>query len=101
LETPNIDVDASDENGQSALHWAVCKNYLGIVRLLLTSGANPTLPNNYGYTPFSIAKGNSKILKLLRLQNHHNEMEDDTANSNTRKWPLHHLSDIERPSHLN
>jgi ankyrin repeat protein len=42
------DVNASDEHVQSVLYWAVHNDDLCIVRLLLASGANPTLPDNYG-----------------------------------------------------
>jgi hypothetical protein len=103
LETPNIDVDVRDENGQTAMLCAVCawRFSLGTVRLLLTSGANPTLPDKDGCTLFSIAynSGKCQILKLLRSQNYDNRIEDD--NSNTRKQSSHQiLLDIEHPSHL-
>lgn len=43
-------LDETDE-GQTALHWAVSRQQIGIVTMLLDAGANPNVPDNDGYTP--------------------------------------------------
>jgi Ankyrin repeats (3 copies) len=77
LESPNVDIDARDDNGQSALLCATLHNHLDVAILLLTCGANPTLPDKDGDSLLSIVHswGNSGSVKLLRSQNHHNQME--------------------------
>ncbi|KAK8108169.1 uncharacterized protein PG998_010182 [Apiospora kogelbergensis] len=54
-------VQATDKDGDTALHLAVSKQYdpnksLRVVRLLLEYGADPYLLNNENETPFSIAE---------------------------------------------
>ena len=44
LAKGTIDINASDEDdGRTALHWAVRNNHLDVVRLLLDSGASINL----------------------------------------------------------
>ena len=45
-------------DGNSALHFAVIKQYPEIVDLLLIGGADPSLKNNDGRTPLDIAREN-------------------------------------------
>jgi cytohesin len=44
-------LDERDDDGKTALHWAVCRNQPENVRALLVAGADPTLVDNDGKTP--------------------------------------------------
>lgn len=48
-------LEAQDSNGASALHRAVRTRCAAAVEILLDRGANPTLPNHSGSTPFHLA----------------------------------------------
>ena len=48
-------IDAQDANGAAALHRAVRTRSAAAAEYLLQSGANPTLPNKAGSTPFHLA----------------------------------------------
>ncbi|WP_051654723.1 ankyrin repeat domain-containing protein [Persephonella sp. IF05-L8] len=56
-----------DENGGTALHWAVFYGYKDIVQLLLMHGADPLIKDKDGITPIDVARINNKkeMLKLL------------------------------------
>jgi ankyrin repeat protein len=61
------DVNATASDGSTALHWAVHKDALDVVDLLLGAGANPKAANRYGVTPLSLAatNGNPRIVERL------------------------------------
>jgi cytohesin len=44
-------LDERDDDGKTALHWAVCRNQPENVRALLVAGADPTIVDNDGKTP--------------------------------------------------
>ena len=46
-----VDVNAASSDGSTALHWAVHRDALDVVDLLLAAGANPKAANRYGVTP--------------------------------------------------
>ena len=54
-------------DGSTALHWAVHRDALDVVDLLLGAGANPMAANRYGVTPLSLAatNGNARIVERL------------------------------------
>jgi ankyrin repeat protein len=59
LELGN-DIDAVDNNGETAMHGAAYKNYGAVVEFLASKGANINVwnkPNKYGWTPYVIALG--------------------------------------------
>lgn len=59
LELGN-DVNAVDDNGETAMHGAAYKNFPGVVQLLTRRGARIETwnrKNRYGWTPLSIAEG--------------------------------------------
>jgi ankyrin repeat protein len=62
-----IDVNASDVEGMTALHWAAHWNDVEAVRLLLAAGARARAANRYGVTPLHEActVGNTAIIEAL------------------------------------
>jgi ankyrin repeat protein len=61
------DVNAPASDGSTALHWAVHRDALDVVDLLLGAGANALAANRYGVTPLSLAatNGNARIVERL------------------------------------
>ena len=61
------DVNETASDGSTALHWAVHRDALDVVDLLLGAGANPKAANRYGVTPLSLAatNGNARIVERL------------------------------------
>src|SRR6266540_3350128 len=62
-----VDVNASQVDGMTALHWAVYHDDLQTATLLLDAGANAKAANRYAVTPLSLActNGNTAIAELL------------------------------------
>jgi ankyrin repeat protein len=63
----NVDVNAPQADGATALHWAVHSNDLEIVHLLLEAGAQVDATNDFGINPIwlSCENRNAGITKLL------------------------------------
>ena len=61
------DVNSSQIDGMTALHWAVHRDDTATTRLLVEAGASVTAPNRYGVTPLALAcqNGNAEIVRLL------------------------------------
>ena len=51
----NVDVNASEGDGATALHWAIVRNDVNVVDELLRAGADVNAANNYGVTAISRA----------------------------------------------
>ncbi|KAI3710060.1 hypothetical protein L2E82_39833 [Cichorium intybus] len=96
LNKNEMNVSLPSEEGQSALHVAVKKGHLEMVRLLLEGGANVNKPDLRGCTPKSLAQqqGNKSIHNLLLShENKRNEhkiefLEPETTNSTPGNWYL-------------
>jgi len=52
----NVDVNALNAKGQTALILAIQNNHVDIVRALLTHGANPNAADSRGFTPLRAAR---------------------------------------------
>lgn len=61
-------INSLDKDGCTALFLACQNNHLEVVQLLLDYGANPTIPNKNGITPYTIALRlqHYPILRVLR-----------------------------------
>src|SRR5215475_5000271 len=62
-----VDVNASQVDGTTALHWAAYNEDAELVALLLRAKANVNAVNRYGVPPLALActNGNAAIVKLL------------------------------------
>ena len=64
-----VDVNATEPDGATALHWAVIRDDVATVELLLRAGAKVAVENDYGVSPLWLActNGNAEIAdRLLR-----------------------------------
>ena len=63
----SADVNESQADGMTALHWAARHNDLEIAQLLVRSGAGVNTPTRYGVTPLTLActNGNQRLVELL------------------------------------
>jgi ankyrin repeat protein len=61
------DVNASEPDGTTALHWAVRRNDLETVHLLLDRGARADAANRYGLRPLFLAATNGDPRMVSRL----------------------------------
>jgi len=61
------DVNATQTDGTTALHWAVDREQPEIVQMLIRAGANVKAANRYGATPLWLASvnGNAKTMAML------------------------------------
>jgi ankyrin repeat protein len=67
LSTANDGVNATEADGTTALHWAVERDDMDAVRVLLAAGANPAAVSRTSVTPLSLAalNGNLAIVRAL------------------------------------
>lgn len=62
-----VDVNATNEFGNTPLHYAAAQNQVDMAAVLIEAGANPNVSNNNGQTPLSIArrKGSERLIALF------------------------------------
>ena len=62
-----VDVNARQPDGATALHWAAYRNALDLAGLLVDAGADVDAANDYGVTPLSLAcdNGAADMVSLL------------------------------------
>ena len=56
LKDKNTKIDATNNNGNTALHIASNKGFVDIVEMLINQGANIFIINKYGRTPYKCAE---------------------------------------------
>jgi RNA polymerase sigma-70 factor (ECF subfamily) len=66
--TGNVDVNARDGHGHTALILAIQQNHLAIVRELMAHGADPKAPDSQGSTPLKVARIRNDAGILVALQ---------------------------------
>jgi ankyrin repeat protein len=62
-----VDVNAREVDGTTALHWAVQRNDLAIADRLIRAGANVAAANRYGVTPLRLAATNGNAALIVKL----------------------------------
>ena len=64
-----VDVNASEPDGTTALHWAAHQGDLDVLDLLLGAGVNVRAANRYGVTPLPLAceNGNAAVIERLLI----------------------------------
>jgi ankyrin repeat protein len=65
--TPKIDIDARNERGKTALFLAIYYIRNDLVEILLKAGANPNIPNDFGWTPLMQARFQHNYYAIDRL----------------------------------
>jgi ankyrin repeat protein len=62
-----VDLNAAGPDGTTALHWAVHRDSLDVVTLMIAAGARVEVPNRYGVTPLALAclNGHPGIIQVL------------------------------------
>ncbi|XP_078316219.1 uncharacterized protein LOC111129666 isoform X11 [Crassostrea virginica] len=67
LTNEDLDINVQDKSERTALHWAVLGKNVNFCTLLMNAGADPTIEDHDGLSPFHIAiqKGYKDILKIL------------------------------------
>ena len=68
LEQPDVDLNAKNDQGATALHLAAVKGNEALTRFLLFAGANPLVGDRKGRTPenLAVAAGHENVAKLLK-----------------------------------
>ncbi len=67
LAQPNLDLQAKDKNGFTALHWAAWSGLTECCSLLINAGLDINQPEDNGYTPLMLAalRGNDDLVTNL------------------------------------
>lgn len=101
-------INAVDENGNTALHIAVKHNQYQCAELLLHMGAKVNLKNQDGYTPLLIATlaSNTELVRLLILGGADLNAQDNdhwtalhlacvSGDTETLKWLIHYGAELQ------
>ena len=67
LDAGQVQVDTRESDGTTALHWAVHRDDLVAVELLINAGADASVTNDYGVTPLYLActNGSAEVVAPL------------------------------------
>ena len=66
LKAKNLEIDATDQQGMTALHIAISRGYDGICRYLIDNGASININTKQGHTCLHLA-ANSVNIKIVSL----------------------------------
>lgn len=83
-----VDVNAAQGDGATALHWTVYLNDADTTALLIGAGANVSAPNNYGVTPLGLASKNGHAAIIEQLVEAGVDPNDPTQAVNAGETPL-------------
>jgi ankyrin repeat protein len=75
-----VEVNATNDIGWTPLHFAACKRYLDLVRVLLNNGAKVDAQDNGDQMPFDLAK-NEEIKAILQETHKKQEVKVDAKMS--------------------
>lgn len=67
LNAKNLEIDATDQQGMTALHMAISRGYENICRYLIDNGASINISTKQGHTCLHLAATavNVKIVSLI------------------------------------
>ncbi len=85
----NMNINAQDSQGKTALHWAVSDAHMSsdVAKVLLQSGADPNITDNRGWTPVHWALNYNRDDLVLLLGEFGADMDVAYEDGHT---PLHH-----------
>ncbi len=83
-----VDVNATQGDGATALHWAVYLNDAETTAVLIRAGANVAPPNNYGVTPLGLASQNGNAAIIAQLLAAGVDPNDPRQSVNGSETPL-------------
>jgi ankyrin repeat protein len=83
ITSPDIDVNATDPDGSTALLWATYKVDHELVRALLKAGAKPNLGNHFGATPLTEAAKLSDVDLVRMLLDAHADANSPNQDNQT------------------
>lgn len=95
LAQPNLDLQAKDKNGFTALHWAAWSGLTECCTLLMNAGLDINQPEDNGYTPLMLAalRGNDILVGNLlalgadaSLKNYKGQTAADIAVSHAKAY---------------
>ncbi|KAI1340759.1 ankyrin repeat-containing domain protein [Xylariaceae sp. FL0016] len=72
-------IDAPNEFGNTALHWACLGGHLDVVQLLLSRGASPAVPNHKDQIPLDLAAFNNHMHVVEHFLAQSRDLEDGNA----------------------
>lgn len=89
-------VDARSASGYTPLMLAIAGNHLECCRILLRTGATPTLKNNKGVLPFNLAVAHRADQQLRRLLLRHGATADLVSVVFGKRWPTSNAAMVVR-----
>jgi len=90
-----VDVNATESDGTTALHWAVQHGDLDLVQRLLRAGANVKARNDYGSTPMSEAAVLGRVPILDALLKAGADVESPNADGQTALMVVARTSQVD------
>ncbi|XP_014237914.1 tankyrase-2-like [Trichogramma pretiosum] len=86
-----VRIDAQDESGKTALHYALELRRERSAEFLLKNGANPSLADKYGLTPLHIICDKPALAeKFFQIMTDQNQMVEVDARDSWGETPLHY-----------
>ena len=86
------DVNATQPDGATALHWAVYAEDAETTALLISAGANVNVRNNYGVSPLALAAKNGNANIVGQLMKAGADPNDPLNDVNAAETPLMHAA---------
>ena len=83
-----VDVNAAQGDGATALHWAVYLDDAEATASLIRAGANVNAPNDYGVTPLALASTNGNAAIIEQLVRSGADPQDPLHAVNSGETPL-------------
>ena len=88
------DVNAKDNYGRTALHWASRDDHLEIVKILLAHGADVNAKDNDGWTALHLASRDDHLEISKLLKDHSKSQEKSKVSIELTEKQLKKIKDI-------